>query len=51
MLIDIHGHYTTAPEALGDWRKRQAAGLAPKPSELNIGDDECARASKPISCA
>ena len=40
MLIDIHGHYTTAPEALGDWRKRQAAGLAPKTSELIISDDE-----------
>jgi 4-oxalmesaconate hydratase len=40
VLIDIHGHYTTAPEALGAWRKRQAAGLAPKPSELIIGDDE-----------
>ena len=40
MLIDIHGHYTTSPEALGDWRKRQAAGLAPKPSELTITDDE-----------
>ena len=40
MLIDIHGHYTTAPEALGDWRKRQAAGFAPKTSELTISDDE-----------
>lgn len=45
MIIDIHGHYTTAPPALEAWRKRQIAGLqdralAPMPSELRIGDDE-----------
>ena len=28
MIIDIHGHYTTAPPALEAWRKRQIAGLA-----------------------
>ncbi|MFP5412650.1 MAG: amidohydrolase, partial [Gammaproteobacteria bacterium] len=27
MIIDIHGHYTTAPKALEDWRNRQVAGL------------------------
>ncbi|HYB50469.1 MAG TPA: amidohydrolase family protein [Burkholderiaceae bacterium] len=45
MIIDCHGHYTTAPKALEDWRKRQIAaigqpGLAPKVSELRISDDE-----------
>src|SRR3954449_2436511 len=45
MIIDIHGHYTTAPPALGAWRERQVAALsgsanAPKPSELRISDDE-----------
>jgi len=28
MIIDIHGHYTTAPKALEDWRKRQVDNLA-----------------------
>ena len=23
MIIDCHGHYTTAPKALEDWRNRQ----------------------------
>ena len=27
MIIDIHGHYTTAPKALEEWRARQIAGL------------------------
>jgi 4-oxalmesaconate hydratase len=45
MVIDIHGHYTTAPKALEEWRKRQIAGLrdpaqAPGVSELRITDDE-----------
>ena len=45
MIIDCHGHYTTAPKALEQWRKRQIAGIAdpasmPKLSELKIGDDE-----------
>ena len=45
MIIDCHGHYTTAPAALEEWRKRQIQGigqpaLAPKASELRIGDDE-----------
>ncbi len=45
MIIDCHGHYTTAPAALEVWRKRQIAALgdparAPKPTELVIGDDE-----------
>jgi 4-oxalmesaconate hydratase len=45
MIIDCHGHYTTAPKALEEWRKKQIANLAtpelgPKISELRIGDDE-----------
>ena len=45
MIIDVHGHYTTAPAALGTWRDHQIAALndpalSPKPSELRISDDE-----------
>ena len=45
MIIDCHGHYTTAPKALEEWRKRQIASLAtpelgPKASELRISDEE-----------
>jgi 4-oxalmesaconate hydratase len=45
MIIDCHGHYTTAPKALEAWRNRQIAGIkdrsaAPKASELKISDDE-----------
>ena len=45
MIIDIHGHYTTAPQALVQWRNRQVAGInspaeMPKVSELRISDDE-----------
>jgi 4-oxalmesaconate hydratase len=25
MIIDVHGHYTTAPPALGAWRDLQIA--------------------------
>jgi hypothetical protein len=28
MIIDIHGHYTTAPKALETWRNAQIAGIA-----------------------
>src|SRR5258706_13279569 len=45
MIIDVHGHYTTAPKALEAWRNRQIGGIntpaeMPKPSELRISDDE-----------
>ena len=45
MIIDIHGHYTTAPKALEAWRNRQIAAInspseMPKASELHISDDE-----------
>jgi 4-oxalmesaconate hydratase len=46
MIIDCHGHYTTEPKKLHDYRKRQVAGTKdpaqmPAPSEtFNITDDE-----------
>jgi 4-oxalmesaconate hydratase len=45
VIIDIHGHYTTAPAALGAWRDRQIAGIAdptkkPSVADLRISDDE-----------
>ncbi len=45
MIIDCHGHYTTAPPALERWRERQIAGLtdpsaAPDPADLRISDDD-----------
>jgi len=45
MIIDIHGHYTTAPKALEAWRNRQVAAVndpanMPNASELRISDDE-----------
>ncbi|MER6093350.1 amidohydrolase family protein [Streptomyces bluensis] len=48
MIIDCHGHFTTAPPALGEWRDRQIAALdalsspsaAPDPAGPRIGDDE-----------
>jgi 4-oxalmesaconate hydratase len=38
MIVDCHGHYTTAPQALWDWRKAQVSGK--KPDALRIADDE-----------
>ncbi len=45
MIIDVHGHYTTAPRALEAWRARQIAGItdpaaAPRVAELVITDDQ-----------
>ncbi len=45
MIIDCHGHYTTAPKALQAYRDSQIAGLkdpshAPQPARLAISDDE-----------
>jgi len=45
MIIDIHGHYTTAPKALENWRNAQIAGIQdpasmPKVADLKISDDE-----------
>jgi 4-oxalmesaconate hydratase len=44
MIIDCHGHYTTAPAALGEFRDAQLARLAdpalPAPAPPRISDDE-----------
>src|SRR5659263_123245 len=45
LIIDCHGHYTTAPKALEVWRNQQIAGIKdpsvmPKVSDLKISDDE-----------
>jgi 4-oxalmesaconate hydratase len=45
MIIDIHGHYTTAPKQLEQWRTRQIAAISdpthgPRADELRISDDE-----------
>ena len=45
IIIDCHGHYTTAPESVENWRKRQIAGIkdltqAPQVSDLKVSDDE-----------
>ena len=45
MIIDCHGHYTTAPKQLELFRDRQLAGLAdpsrrPASSSLGISDDQ-----------
>ena len=44
MIIDCHGHYTTAPAALPDFRDAQLARLTdpglPVPPEPEISDDE-----------
>src|SRR3954451_20146624 len=45
MIIDCHGHYTTEPQKLHDFRKAQVAGIkdpTQKPSRagLKISDDE-----------
>ena len=45
MIIDCHGHYTTAPKALEEYRKRQLAAAeapqhAPANGALAISDDQ-----------
>ena len=46
MIIDCHGHYTTEPNELLEFRRRQIAGIKdpaqmPSPSEtLKITDDQ-----------
>ena len=45
MIIDCHGHYTTAPKALQAYRDGQIAGLedaayVPAPARLDISDDQ-----------
>ncbi len=40
MIIDCHGHYTTAPRALLEWRKRQLQSEAGLPAEPEISDQQ-----------
>jgi 4-oxalmesaconate hydratase len=45
MIIDCHGHYTTAPIELEQWRQKQLAAASagsqlPSESELQISDDQ-----------
>ena len=45
LIIDCHGHYTTAPKALENWRNAQIVGIKdpaamPKVADLKISDDE-----------
>jgi 4-oxalmesaconate hydratase len=45
VIIDVHGHYTTAPDQLKQWRDLQIAytkdrGGAPDPDSLHISDDD-----------
>lgn len=45
LIIDCHGHFTTAPKALENWRNQQIASikdpsLTPKVADLKISDDE-----------
>lgn len=51
MIIDCHGHYTTAPAEAEAWRKLQVQALgnpsqAPSKASLSISDDQSARASR-----
>ncbi|MFI5585997.1 amidohydrolase family protein [Amycolatopsis sp. NPDC051758] len=52
MIIDCHGHYTTAPPALAAWRDQQIAalddpGVAPSRADLRISDDELRETIEP----
>ncbi|MFI9788936.1 amidohydrolase family protein [Kitasatospora sp. NPDC051984] len=52
MIIDCHGHFTTAPPQLAAWRERQLAALdspsdAPDPAGLLISDDDLRAAIEP----
>jgi len=45
MIIDCHGHYTTEPKSLMEFRQKQTAAVkdkiaAPSPSSVKISDDE-----------
>jgi len=45
MIIDCHGHYTTAPKELEAYRQKQIAGLSdtshvPSKGTLNVSDDQ-----------
>jgi 4-oxalmesaconate hydratase len=40
VIVDCHGHYTTAPRELAEWRKRQLAGAGRPLPALAIADDQ-----------
>jgi 4-oxalmesaconate hydratase len=44
LIIDCHGHFTTAPKALHDWRQRQLDSGGTLGEPLRIGDDELRQA-------
>jgi 4-oxalmesaconate hydratase len=52
MVIDCHGHYTTAPKPLQEFRERQIAGLSdplyvPAKGALSISDDQLRESVQP----
>jgi len=52
MIIDIHGHYTTEPAALHQFRDKQLAGLAdggrkPATNDLGISDEQLVKSVQP----
>ena len=52
MIIDIHGHYTTEPQALHAFRDKQLAGLAdaarkPGSTDLGISDETLVKSVQP----
>ena len=52
MIIDIHGHYTTEPQALQVFRDKQLAGLAdamrkPASTDLGISDEMLLKSVEP----
>ena len=52
MIIDIHGHYTTEPQALHTFRDKQLAGLAdaarrPASTDLGISDEVLLKSVEP----
>jgi 4-oxalmesaconate hydratase len=52
MIIDIHGHYTTEPQAVHQFRDKQLAGLAdamrkPSTTDLGISDEVLVKSVEP----
>jgi 4-oxalmesaconate hydratase len=52
MIIDIHGHYTTEPQAVHQFRDKQLAGLAdamrkPTTTDLGISDEVLVKSVEP----
>jgi 4-oxalmesaconate hydratase len=52
MIIDIHGHYTTEPKALHDFRAAQLAGIddpakRPKSTDIGVSDAELVASVQP----